>query len=380
MTLLDFFATVPAGIEDLASAEVERLLGVRCVPDVGKVFFKSSLESVYVLNLKASMLNKVMICLCRSSFEDLNQIYNIVRGTEFHHYISPDQSFAVESERYGVHDFTSVDVSRAVGQAVIDSYLSSAGVRLKVNLRAPDVTLFALVREKEFILGLNTTGESLHKRNYRVYEHPASLKPTIASAMLEIAGWGNVKPLIDPMCGGATIPIEAAFKARSIPPNHLRKCFAFQRIRLFNPEAFEALRESFLSASNHNVYMIFGMDKIERHLKGAALNCERAGVGDTVFLHQGDATRPETYPMEHFNTVVVNPPYGVRMSPSGGIRRFYSLFLRALRERLSGSTLVLITAAYRRFIEAAEEADVKVLCERSVLHGSLNAKIFKCEV
>ncbi len=139
---LNFFATVPNGIEDIASAEVERLLGVKCEPDVGKVFFSASLESVYILNLRSSMLNKIMICLCRSNFDSLHQIYSLVRQIDFSEYILPNQSFAVESERFGVHDFTSVDVSRIVGQAIIDSYLSCKNVRLKVNLEEPDVKFF----------------------------------------------------------------------------------------------------------------------------------------------------------------------------------------------------------------------------------------------
>jgi len=375
-----FFATTPTGIEDLASSEVEMLLNVKCFPDIGKVFFQSNLEAIYILNLCSSTLNKVMVCLHRSYFENLNQIYYLVKQVDFSQYILPNQSFAVESERYGVHDFTSVDVSRVVGQAVIDSYLSSKGVRLKVNLSSPDITFFSLVRNNEFILGLNTSGESLHKRNYRVYEHPAALKPTIASAMLMIAGWYCNKPLIDPMCGSATIPIEAAFKARRLPPNYLRKDYAFYKMGFLDLQDFEKLRERLLSKANRNVYSIFGMEKYERHLRGAIMNCSNAGVGYTVFLKLGDATRSETYPSEPFDTIIVNPPYGVRMIPEGGMKRFYTLFLKALRERFSGSKLVLITAAFRRFLEAVEEVGVKVLEERNVLHGSLNAKIFKCEI
>ncbi|MEM4521789.1 MAG: tRNA (guanine(6)-N2)-methyltransferase [Nitrososphaeria archaeon] len=377
---LNFFATVPNGIEDLASAEVERLLGVKCEPDVGKVFFSASLESVYILNLRSSMLNKIMICLCRSNFDSLHQIYSLVRQIDFSEYILPNQSFAVESERFGVHDFTSVDVSRIVGQAIIDSYLSCKHVRLKVNLEEPDVKFFSLVRDKELIFGLNTTGYSLHRRGYRVYEHPAALKPTLASAMLELSGWGHDRALIDPMCGGATIPIEAALKARNIPPNYLRRDFAFTKLNFFDSNAYELFRENFLSQSNNGVYKIFGMEKLEHHLQGAKINCAKAGVSDTVFLNLGDALDYRTYPQESFSTVVTNPPYGVRMSLKHGLKRFYSIFLKTLKEHFSGSTLILITAAYRKFVSALEEVGLDVLEERSVLHGDLKAKIFKCRI
>lgn len=377
---LNFFATVENGIEDLASAEVERLLCVKCEPDVGKVFFCAPLESVYTLNLSSSMLNKIMICMCRSNFDSLHQIYSLVRQVDFSEYILPNQSFAVESERFGVHNFTSVDVSRVVGQAIIDSYLSCKNIRLKVNLEEPDVKFFSLVRDKEFIFGLNTTGYSLHRRGYRVYEHPAALKPTLASAMLELAEWDYGKALIDPMCGSATIPIEAAFKARNIPPNYLRIDFAFAKLNFFDSSVYEVFRENFLKQSNDGIYRIFGIEKFEHHLQGAKINCTKAGVSDTVFLNLGDALDYRTYPQESFSTFVTNPPYGLRMTLKHGLKRFYSIFLKTLKDHFSGSTLILITAAYRKFVSALEEVGLNVLEERSVLHGDLKAKIFKCRI
>ena len=202
---MEFFATTTPGIEDLACREVEKLILGKAFLDVAKVFFQAEIKSVYLLNLKASMLNKIFIMLCRGKFAQLRDLYSLARHVDYGWIIDKSQSFAVRSERIGTHNFTSMDVSRVIGQAVIDSYQEAYKVRLKVNLDNPDVEIYALVRNDEFVLGVNTTGRSLHKRGYRVYDHPAALKPTIASAMLEIAGWPPGEGLIDPMCGGATI-------------------------------------------------------------------------------------------------------------------------------------------------------------------------------
>jgi len=378
---IKFFATVSPGIEDIASKEVERLIDCKAAPDVGKILFEASIESVYILNLKASTLNKIMIQLCREYFDKLDDLYKLAKKIDYGWLIDTDQTFAVRSERVGVHNFTSIDISRVVGQAVIDSFLEAYEKRLKVNLDNPEVEVYALVRNNEFILGVNTTGNSLHKRGYRVYEHPAALKPTLASAMLEISGWNPDKGLIDPMCGGGTIPIEAAFKARDMIPNRLREDFAFLRLKIFSRDEYEKIRESLLNSEKREFFEIYGMEKFPRHLNGALKNAEKAGVRETIKFRLGDATLPMDYPEDMLEFIVVNPPYGVRMVPDGrSPKKLYTDFLRALKDKAKGSTLVLITAAYRKFEEAAEENDVTILEEKRVLHGELKAKIFKCKV
>ncbi|MEM4713848.1 MAG: THUMP domain-containing protein, partial [Candidatus Bathyarchaeia archaeon] len=238
MNRLRLFATTVIGLEDIASKEVENLTGAKAEHDVGRIAFQASLEDIYLLNLKASTINKVFIELCKSTFEDLNDIYRIAKSLDYTWILDAQQTFAIRSERIGVHNFTSMDVSRVAGQAVIDSFVNATGKRLKVNLDEPDVEIYCLVRNNDFIMGINTTGVSLHKRGYRIYSHPAALKPTIASAMLRIGCWTPTKTLIDPMCGGATIPIEAALEAKNIPPNHLRRDFAFLKLKIFNQETF----------------------------------------------------------------------------------------------------------------------------------------------
>ncbi len=373
------FATTVQGIEDIAAEEVERLTGCRAEPDVGKVFLQAPLEAIYRLNLASRTLNRVFIELCRESFETLSDLYRLAYGIDYTEFIDPDQSFAIRSERVGVHSFTSIDVSRVVGQAVIDSYMAARGHRLRVDLDEPDVELYCLVRGGEFIMGVDTTGRSLHRRGYRIYEHPAALKPTIASAMLLLSGWRPDETLIDPMCGGATIPIEAAMMAWNRAVNRDRRDFNLLRLKLFDIDALEEERERLRIAEDGGPHPIYGLEKYPRHLEGGRRNAERAGVLETVDLRLGDATDPAFYP-EDVSHIVVNPPYGVRMVPRERVRRLYPMFLRALKEAAGGATLTVITAAYRRFREAAEDVGVEIISSRRVLHGDLQTMIYLCRV
>ncbi len=373
-----FFATTVPGIEDVASHEIERLLGCKATPDIGKVFFRSDLNAMYRLNLESRMLHKVIIQLCRSRFKDLDDIYRIAKRIDYTWIIDPDQSFAIRSERVGVHNFTSMDISRVVGQAVIDSYINSKSLRLKVDLDEPDVEILCLVRDHEFLMGVNTTGPSLHRRWYRVYDHPAAIKSTIASAMIEMSGWKPDDSLIDPMCGGATIPIEASLRGRGVPPNILRSDFAFTKLKVFDAEEFGRAKHKF--SWGRRVLRIYGMEKNRRYLAGGMMNAEEAGVKDDICFKLGDATRSSDYPDVEIEYVIVNPPYGLRLSPKERVINLYRGFLNALSERAEGSVLVLITAASRRFRTAALDVGVEIMEERQVLHGDLTATIFKCTI
>jgi tRNA (guanine6-N2)-methyltransferase len=269
MEKLRFFASTVIGLEDVASKEVEGLIGVKVERDVGRITFQANVTDIYKLNLTASTINKIFIELCRSPFENINDIYKLAKNLDYTWIIDAQQTFAIRSERVGVHNFTSMDVSRVVGQAVIDSFASATGGRLKVNLDVPDVEIYCLVRNRDFIMGINTTGTSLHKRGYRVYNHPAALKPTIASAMLIMGGWTPAKSIIDPMCGGATIPIEAALKAKGVPPNHTRRDFAFLKLKICNPEDFDRARAEMLAQQKlGEAHVIHAMEKFTKHMQG----------------------------------------------------------------------------------------------------------------
>ena len=379
-----FFTTTVMGLEGVAAREVEAILGpgVRAEPERsrGRVFFEGPLEAIYELNLRARTLHRLFLLLHRGRFECLRDIYRVARGLDYTPVIGPEQSFAVRAERVGQHDFTSMDVAAEVGQAVIDSYMASRGVRLKVDLDEPDVEIYVFVRDDEFLIGLNTTGPSLHKRGYRVYKHPAALRTSVAAAMLYLADWKGEGSLLDPMCGGGTIPIEGALMARRFPPGAFRgHAFSFLKLPMADVEEFARRRERALADASEELFNITGIDKFRAVLLGAEKNASSAGVADTVRFLLGDATRLEEFVREAPTHVVVNPPYGVRMRPRS-LKRLYHGFLSSLSRVSPGCRLVLITAAKKTFRRAAEAVGVEVLDEKPIRHGELWASIFVCQV
>ncbi|MHA1754094.1 MAG: tRNA (guanine(6)-N2)-methyltransferase [Candidatus Odinarchaeia archaeon] len=376
---MELFATTLFGLEKLACSEVEELTNKKPYPRVGKVFLEGDIDSIYCLNLKSRILNKIFIKLAQQEFENLDEIYSIARRLDYTEYIKPQMSFAVTTERVGGHDFTSIDVSRVVGQAVIDSYRHSKGIRLKVDLDDPDINIYCLVRDKEFLIGLNTTGYSLHKRSYRVYNHPAALKPNIASAMINIVNWKPEKTFVDPMCGGGTIPIEACLKALNIPPNLDRETFNFLKLDFFEPSEFNELKAKFSSQIKDLKTDIYGIEKFPHYFKGGLRNLEEAKLVNYVKLILGDGTNVKFYPKDT-EFIVVNPPYGLRLKPKEKIENLYDRFLKCVKKIGLGIKLCVITASKRKFKEATYRNDIEIIDELIVYHGTLLSTIFNCIV
>ena len=161
------FATTVMGLEDAAAKECEEIIGAEAEPDVGKIFFQANERQIIRLNLASRTLHRIFIMLARAHVETIEDVYKVAREVDYTRFIEADQSFAVKGERHSKDKpFTSMDMAASVGRAVIESFRERTGVRLRVNLDQPDVQLYSLIRDSEFLLGLNTTGKSLHRRFY----------------------------------------------------------------------------------------------------------------------------------------------------------------------------------------------------------------------
>ncbi len=357
---MKFYATLPPGLEDVAAREVKDF-GCK-VEEVregkGRIFFSGEKQVIPLLNHFSRTLERLNVLLLRCEIGALDDVYKEVRGLDFS--FIKGKSFAVRSLRVGEHDFTSMDIARVAGQAVIDSFMEDHGERLRVNLDEPDVILRVELIENELFVGLDTTGDdAMHKRWWRVYNHPAHLNAAIACGMLRIAEWKVDESLIDPMCGSGTIPIEAALMARDVP-----------NMRDF---AYKKLCECDVNFKPVHVKLsLYGMEKFRKHLDGAIRNAVSAGVADTIEFRQGDATETSG----EYDVIITNPPYGLRIHRKGAIERLYRKFAMAARTCMNqNSRLVAITAEHEVFARAAEEAGMQCSHERFVRYGGLLTKI-----
>ena len=390
-TLPTFLITTDSGLESVLVDELRELVGSFVIERMfsGRVLI--TCKGCSVVNvLRSRIANNVYYVLgIFDGIESLNDVYRAVRSMDFSHIIEPDESFAIRPERVGEHDFTSVDIARVAGQAVIDSYMDSRKQRLKVNLDEPDVEVYVELNQDKLFVALKLTKTSLHKRGYKVFNHPASLKTTIAAAMLRIARWKVDEGLLDPMCGGATVLIEAGLIAKGI------ECVCFKkeeislnrvikRVDYCIEEEMSALCDR---APRPASAAIVGIEKNPVYAEGGVINAKFANVDDVVKILVGDCrklARIVKWVFRELGTdprvAVFNPPYGVRMKGRESMMELYTDVLRIL-EREGFERIVFITSA----IGSAETAISKLRHLKKVeriytVHGTLPSFIYYIEV
>jgi len=376
--LINYFVTSTIGIEDIVASELNELGVTNVSIDTGKVFFKAPLNFMYIGNFMLRTINRLFILLLKERFKDLKDIERLASSIDYSEFIERKSRFAVRAERVGKHEFTSIDVARAVGSGVIKSYMQKLNVRLKVDLENPDIEIYSLVRNNELIIGINTSGESLHKRRYRVYNHPAALKTTLASVLVRLCRYGKGH-FLDPTCGGGTIVIEAIHKVRKYPIFLFRHDFPYKRLKIYDEAEEREIEERLLNNIVLGDERAYCIDVSSKHIEGAKVNALSGRVADAVKFVVGDSTIRKTYrgiDMDQVRSIAFNPPYGMRFHNPKKIPIFYKQLLTILKDLFPGSRIALITAAHRSMDSAINEVNIKVLRSFWVMHGGLLAKMY----
>src|SRR6185437_6897194 len=187
----------------------------------------------------------------------------------------------------------------------------------------------------------DSSGALLHKRGYRQATAKAPMRETLAAAMLLSSGWRRDQPLVDPLCGSGTIPIEAALIARNIAPGINRE-FRFERWPGFDRTAWETLRgEALAGASDSVPASILASDRDAGAIAATMSNAVRTGVGGDVQIAQQSlsATSPTD---RRSGWLITNPPYGVRLGTD--VRNLYARLGSMMRTSFAGWNLGILSA------------------------------------
>ncbi len=381
--LLTLGVTIP-GLDPFLGEEVRELLGrgVRGVVP-GKVEFMATPEEILRLNYTSRTAIRFLILVSKEILDpiDLESLKKAASSVEWSSLFSPSYTFAVRAERVGYHNFTSVNVAAIVGEAVVEHF-SSLGTRIRANLKRPDVVIRAYVSGNIFLLGLDTTGESLHKRGYRVFEHRTSLNPVIAYSLVKLSGWLDSLPsdpssvLVDPMCGGGTIPIEGVLAALRIPPGRWRRSYPVDHLFPFQGISQEEIfnrEDSYIVDKDLNVLC---SDISPKSIRGAMENAKSAGVYDKIEFDVRDAS--ELISLSRISSVATDPPYELRTGRNRRIDETFHRMAFALEEKLEHRfSAICAGPALPKLMTAMR--NLKLVFNRRILYGGIEARLLAYE-
>ncbi len=347
----------------MAATELADYLGTdTTIHHPGAVQFQAHPVAVPLLNRWSRSLHRLLLVIGEYTLVDptLSQVYQLTRGIPIERYIPPETTFGVSVTRHGDHPFTSMDIADRIGQAIVDRTRDVFGTRLPVDLDDPTVHIRAYLRENKFSVTIDTTGDpSLHTRAWRVCEHTAPLQPTIGHAMLRLAKYQPGDTLLDPMCGGGTIPIEAARWRRGIPPAGHRETFPYDSLAISFPSPPD------LTEFPQSETTLRGHDIDSQWVACAQDNVAAAGVETMVTIDQLNALKTSL----DADVIAVDLPFGIRTDAS--IEPLYRRFSEALS-----------TGDWDRFVAittAPELLTVSPTRTMTLQHGGLTATIVLVE-
>lgn len=376
-----FFVTTPLGMELLLAEELNSLHLDRVKAGRAGVEFYGDLESAYRTCLWSRLGNRVLLHVDRFESATPEALYAGIAATDWAAHLSPEGTLAVDfaSSRSAI-THTQFGAQK-VKDAIVDQFRELHGTRPSVRLDRPDLRVNVYVDKDMASVGIDLSGDSLHKRGYRLEGGAAPLKENLAAAILMRADWPQLaregRELIDPMCGSGTLLIEAALMAADIAPALLRDYFGFQAWKLHREDIWSRLLDEAKSRRQKGLSQlgpISGYDINHTAIHAALGNIDRAGLRGLIRVERRSAA--QVRPGSEHGLVVVNPPYGERMGDPESLVALYTGLGELLQTHFQGWKASVFTGNP----EMAFKLGIRAKKFYQLFNGALECKLFNLEV
>ena len=342
-----YFAACPKGLEGLLLQELQALGAQDTRETVAGVYFEGDLRLAYRACLWSRLANKILLPLASFEVNSQEDLYEGVRALPWQEHLSPSGSLLVDF--VGSNDAIRNTQFGAlkVKDAIVDALRDFSGVRPNVAKRDPDLLVNARLSKNKLVLSIDLSGESLHRRGYRLKQGGAPLKENLAAGVLIRAGWPEIAAqggaLLDPMCGSGTFLIEAALIAADIAPGLGRASFGFERWLNHRNDIWLELREEAhqrkkLGLAKVNLPEIRGYDADVRVVRAAEENIISAELDHWLRVSRKELAefKKPTHRAMEFGLVLSNPPYGERLGEVESLKLLYAHLGERLRNEFPG--------------------------------------------
>ncbi|KGS78006.1 THUMP domain protein [Burkholderia pseudomallei MSHR4012] len=325
-TLFDFFAPCPRGLEAALAAELAQIAARHAIAPYdagaqvpGGVHFRGAWAAGMAANLHSRIASRVLLKIAHRPYRNEQDVYALALEQPWERWFASTQTLRVDITAIKSPLKSLEFATLRVKDAICDRLREKTGARPSIDTAQPDVRVFAFLTAGDCTLYLDTSGEPLFKRGWRLDKGAAPLRENLAAGILRLAGWTPGTPLYDPMCGSGTFVAEAAQIALGVAPGVERR-FGFEKLKQYDITAWQTLKVAAMDAKRaargkRDDLLIFGSDISGDMLEKARANLERAGV-PSLWLKQIDA-RNMTPPAAAPGVIVTNPPYGERIEVRG---------------------------------------------------------------
>ncbi len=366
-------AKCPQGLEEVLEKELKNLGARSTKVLVRAVSFKADKEAIYRINLHSRLSSKILVPIDQFYAKHPEELYKKVKQLDWSKVLRLDQTFAVMTTVSSHHFNHSQYVALKAKDAIVDQFYANVNKRPNVDPKTPNIKIHIHINDKECTVYLDSSGDPLFKRGYRMQTGVAPINEVLAAGMLQLSGWDETMPLVDPMCGSGTIVIEAAMLATNTPANILREEFGFMNWPDYDDNLWEKVKEEGFRSIKPTSAQIFAYDKALSVLKYAEQNAEEISLNELIQFKRKDFLHLD--PPAPGGLIVTNPPYDERIQIEDN-EAFYKSIGDRFKQAFQGYTAWLISSN----LSAIKRIGLRPSKKITLFNGKLECKYLKYDL
>ncbi|KMY78725.1 THUMP domain-containing class I SAM-dependent RNA methyltransferase [Leuconostoc mesenteroides] len=362
-------ATAAAGLESLVGKELERL-GYEHQVENYRVRFDGTQKDILNTNIWLRTADRIKIIVGEFDATTFDQLFEGVKALPWEDYLNYDSEFPVAGRSKKSELFSVPDVQAITKKAIVNRLQEAYHIRTRLPENGYFAQLEVMIDKDHVMVTLDTTGESLFKRGYRVNKGGAPLKENFAAALVLLTNWHPDRPFVDPTTGSGTIAIEAALIGRNIAPGLIRD-FDIESMDWFDKKLSDEVRDAAEAQADYDRTLdIEGFDIDESMVDIARENAKHAGLGQDITFKQLAAKDWTTGKLN--GVLVTNPPYGERLGELEAARELYEQMGSVYRNLPSWSKYILTSD-----LEFEKSYGEKATKRRKLYNGALRVDYFQ---
>lgn len=369
-----------AGLEDVLANEIDQLGGQNVRIIRRGVEFEGDKRLLYRANLELRTALRILMPIAHFKAQNDRILYQKVQEIDWSKHMDIRQTLAVDAVVRSTFFTHSQYVGLKTKDAIVDQFREKYNKRPNVNTVSPDLLINIHVNEDDVTISLDASGDSLHKRGYRVDTLEAPINEVLAAGMIQLSGWDKKSDFTDAMCGSGTLLTEAAMLAYKIPPQYGREYFCFKRWLDFDKDLFDDIIKNQSAQVADFQHHITGNDLSFQAIRVTERNVEAATLTGKI-----DLKRKDFFKLEAQNTaeneppkggiLMLNPPYDERLKLEDA-QAFYKQIGDTMKKNWKGWQVWIISGN----LEAVKAVGLKPAKRITLFNGAIECKFLKFEI
>ena len=361
------------GLEEILIKELEDLGAKKIKKEIRAVEFYGDKNLLYKSNICLRTALRILKPISFFKVKNENDLYNQTKKINWENYISLNDTFIINttisnSKKFNHNQY----VSQKIKDSIVDQFREKYGRRPSINKYTPTVRFNMHINNEVCQLSIDSSGESLHKRGYRVQKGEAPINEVLAAGIILLSNWNQKTIFKDPMCGSGTILIEAGMIAKNQAPNINRERFGFMNWKDFEKSIFKKIKEETKNKEKKYLKKIEGSDCHFGAISSCRKNSTAANLSKNVELKRFNFFKQnQDHEKRH---IIFNPPYGERLKISED--DFYQQLGDIFKKYYTNSIIWIITSDFKNIKSIGLRPSKKI----QLFNGSLECRLLKYEL